>query len=148
MTSSGRIGINPADFSPRRNGARVDQAEHFASINGAAAARGGRSGDLFLRVRLAKHPDFSVQGSDLIHEAQIAPWQAVLGTELKVPTLEGNVRLKVPPGTQSGQRFRLRGRGLPGVSGQRGDLYAQIQIQVPKKITERERQIWAELAKL
>jgi curved DNA-binding protein len=115
---------------------------------GEAGARGGQSGDLFLRVRLAKHPDFSVQGSDLIYEAKIAPWQAVLGTELKVPTLEGNVGLKVPPGTQGGQRFRLRGRGLPGVSGQRGDLYAEVQIQVPKKITERERQIWNELAKL
>ena len=115
---------------------------------GEAGARGGQSGDLFLRVRLAKHPDFSVQGSDLIYEAKVAPWQAVLGTEFKVPTLEGNVRLKVPPGTQSGQRFRLRGRGLPGVSGPRGDLYAEVQIQVPKKITERERQIWSELAKL
>ncbi len=115
---------------------------------GEAGARGGQSGDLFLRVRLAKHPDFSVQGSDLIYEAKVAPWQAVLGTELKVPTLEGNVGLKVPPGTQSGQRFRLRGRGLPGVSGPRGDLYAEVQIQVPKKITEREREIWSELAKL
>jgi curved DNA-binding protein len=115
---------------------------------GEADARGGRSGDLFLRVRLAKHPDFSVQASDLIYEAKIAPWEAVLGTELKVPTLEGDVRLKVPPGTQNGQRFRLRGRGLPSASAQRGDLYADIQIQVPKKITERERQIWTELAKL
>jgi curved DNA-binding protein len=115
---------------------------------GEAGARGGQSGDLFLRVRLAKHPDFSVQGSDLIDEAKIAPWQAVLGTELKVPTLEGNVRLKIPPGTHGGQRFRLRGRGLPGISGQRGDLYVEVQIQVPKKITERERQIWSELAKL
>src|ERR1700724_2331147 len=84
---------------------------------GEAGARGGQSGDLFLRVRLAKHPDFSVEGSDLIHEEKIAPQRATLGTELKVPTLEGNVRLKIPPGTQGGQRFRLREAGLPGVSG-------------------------------
>ena len=115
---------------------------------GEAGARGGKSGDLFLRVRLARHPDFSVEGNDLIHEEKIAPWQAVLGTELKVPTLEGSVRLKVPPGTQGGQRFRLRERGLPGVSGKRGDLYVELQIQMPKKITDRERQIWNELAKL
>src|SRR6201987_3447775 len=83
---------------------------------GEAGVSGGKSGDLFLRVRLAKHPDFSVQGSDLIHEVKIAPWQAALGTELKVPMLEGNVRLKIPPGTQGGQRFRLREHGLPGVS--------------------------------
>src|ERR1700688_2556853 len=115
---------------------------------GEAGARGGKSGDLFLRVRLAKHPDFSVEGSDLIHEVKIAPWQAVLGTELKVPTLEGKVRLKIPPGTQGGQRFRLREQGLPGISGKRGDLYVVAQINIPKKLSEREREIWSQLAKL
>jgi curved DNA-binding protein len=115
---------------------------------GEAGERGGKSGDLFLRVRLARHPDFSVEGNDLIHEVKIAPWQAVLGTELKVPTLEGTARLKVPPGTQGGQRFRLRGHGLPGAAGTRGDLYVDMQINVPKKISEREREIWQDLAKL
>src|ERR1700726_60529 len=115
---------------------------------GEAGARGGKSGALFLRGRLAKHPDFSVEGSDLIHEVKIAPWQAVLGTELKVPTLEGKVRLKIPPGTQGGQRFRLREQGLPGISGKRGDLYVVVQINIPKKLSEREREIWSQLAKL
>src|ERR1700737_1747837 len=115
---------------------------------GEAGERGGKSGDLFLRVRLARHPDFRVEGSDLIHEVKIAPWQAVLGTELKVPTLEGSVRMKIPPGTQSGQRFRLRERGLPGVSGKRGDLYVVAQINIPRKITDRESEVWSELAKL
>src|SRR5215471_575177 len=115
---------------------------------GEVGVRGGKSGDLFLRVRLAKHPDFSVEGSDLIHEVKIAPWQAVLGTELKVPTLEGNVKLKISPGTQGGQRFRLRERGLPSASGKRGDLYVAAQILIPKKLTEREREIWGQLAKL
>ncbi len=115
---------------------------------GEAGSRGGKSGDLFLRVRLARHPDFTVEGSDLIHEEKIAPWQAVLGTEIEVPTLEGTVRLKIPPGTQGGQRFRLRERGLAGVSGTRGNLYVDVQIDVPKKLTERERKAWDELAKL
>ena len=115
---------------------------------GEAGVRGGKSGDLFLRVRLARHPDFSVEGSDLVHEVRIVPWQAVLGAELVVPTLEGNVRLKVPSGTQGGQRFRLRERGLPGASGKRGDLYIDVQIDVPKALTEREREVWTELAKL
>jgi curved DNA-binding protein len=115
---------------------------------GEAGVRGGKSGDLFLRVRLARHPDFTVEGSDLIHEVKIQPWQAVLGSELLVPTLEGKVRLKIPAGTQGGQRFRLRERGLPGVSGKRGDLYVVAQINVPKKITEREKEIWRELEKL
>src|SRR5215471_2351046 len=115
---------------------------------GEAGAGGGTSGDLFLRVRLARHPDFSVEGSDLIHEVRIQPWQAVLGGELLVPTLEGKVRLKIPPGTQGAQRFRLRERGLPGVSGKRGDLYVVTQMNIPKKLTERERELWSELAKL
>ena len=115
---------------------------------GEAGARGGKSGDLFLRVRLARHPDFSVEGSDLVHEVKIEPWRAVLGGELLVPTLEGNARLKLPPGTQGGQRFRLRERGLPSSSGTRGNLYVDVQINVPKKLTEREREIWGELAKL
>jgi curved DNA-binding protein len=115
---------------------------------GEAGERGGKSGDLFLRVRLARHPEFNVEGSDLIHDEKIEPSQAVLGAELMVPTLEGNVRMKIPPGTQGGQRFRLREKGLPSSAGQRGDLYVEVQIQIPKKISDREREIWNELARL
>ena len=109
---------------------------------GEAGPGGGKSGDLFLRVRLARHPDFTVEGSDLVHEVKIAPWQAVLGAEIKMPTLEGTVQMKIPPGTQGGQRFRLRERGLPSSTGTRGDLYVVTQVQIPKKITERERKTW------
>src|SRR5213082_2567692 len=115
---------------------------------GEAGVGGGKSGDLFLRVRLARHPDFSVEGSDLIHQVKIAPWQAVLGSTLMVPTLEGKVRLKIPPGTQGGQRFRLREQGLPSISGKRGDLYVVVQTNIPKKLSEREREIWSQFAKL
>jgi curved DNA-binding protein len=128
-------------------GVREGQRIRLAG-QGEAGERGGKSGDLFLRVRLARHPDFRVEGSDLIHEAKIPPWQAVLGTELRVSTLEGDVKLKVPPGTQNGQRFRLRGRGLPTSSGTRGDLYVVVQLDVPKKVSEREHELWRELAKL
>ena len=115
---------------------------------GEAGAGGGKSGDLFLRVRLARHPDFTVEGSDLIHEVKIEPWQAVLGGERQVPTLEGNVRLKLPAGTQPGQRFRLRGHGLPTSAGTRGDLFVVPQIQIPKKLTDREGEIWQQLAEI
>ena len=128
-------------------GVREGQRIRLAG-QGEAGAGGGKSGDLFLRVRLARHPDFTVEGSDLIHEVKIAPWQAVLGAEIKVPTLEGSVRMKIPPGTQGGQRFRLRGRGLSSSTGTRGDIYVVTQIQIPKKITEAERKIWKELAEL
>lgn len=115
---------------------------------GEAGARGGKSGDLFLRVRLARHPDFSVEGNDLIHEVELTPWQAVLGTELRTPTLEGEAKMKVPPGTQSGQRFRMRERGLPNANGTRGDLYVATKIRIPKKLTDRERELWSQLAEL
>jgi curved DNA-binding protein len=128
-------------------GVREGQRIRLAG-QGEAGERGGQSGDLFLRVRLARHPDFRVEGSDLVHEDKIFPWQAVLGTEIQVPTLEGDVRLKVPPGTRSGQRFRLKGRGLPGTSGARGDLYVDLQVEVPAKITDQERKLWTELAEL
>jgi len=128
-------------------GVREGQRIRLAG-QGEAGERGGKSGDLFLRVRLARHPDFSVEGSDLVHEVKIAPWQAVLGDQIIVPTLEGNARLKLPPGTQGGQRFRLRGRGLPGVSGQRGDLYVVMQITVPKKLSDSEQKLWEQLAQL
>ena len=113
---------------------------------GEAGARGGKKGDLFLRVRLARHPDFAVEGNDLVHEAELSPSQAVLGTELEVPTLEGYRRLKIPPGTQAGQRFRLRGRGLPAATGDRGNLYVVTQITIPKKLSDAERAIWQQLA--
>jgi len=115
---------------------------------GEAGAGGGKSGDLFLRVRLARHPDFTIEGSDLIHEVRIEAPQAVLGGELQVPTLEGNARLKLPPGTQPGQRFRLRAHGLPTASGTRGDLFVVPQIQIPKKLTDRERKLWEQLAQI
>jgi len=118
------------------------------SCQGEVGAGGGKSGDLFLRVRLARHPDFAVEGSDLIHEVKMEPWRAALGGQLEVPTLEGTVRLKIPPGTQDGQRFRIRERGLPSSAGVRGNLYVVPQIQIPKKLTDREREIWKQLAEL
>jgi len=108
--------------------------------------RGGKAGDLFLRVKFAQHPDFRVEGSDLVHEHALAPWQAVLGGEVSVPTLEGRARLKIPAGTQNGQRFRLKQRGLMQPSKTRGDLYVAVQIEMPKSPGPRERELWQQLA--
>ncbi|MEO5718757.1 MAG: J domain-containing protein [Chthoniobacterales bacterium] len=113
---------------------------------GEPGAGGGKKGDLFLRVRLARHPDFTLEGNDLVHEATLTPAQAVLGTELEVPTLEGFRRLKIPAGTQGGQRFRLRDRGLPTAGGGRGNLYVLTQIAIPKELSEAERALWQQLA--
>ena len=114
---------------------------------GEGGSRGATAGDLFLRVRLAKNPDFEIEGQNLVHEAAIAPWEAVLGTQIPVPTLTGNVNIKVPPGTQSGQRLRLRGHGLPQKGGSRGDLFVKIVIEVPAQVSERERSLWEQLAR-
>ena len=108
---------------------------------------GGAAGDLYLRVRFAKHPDFEVQDHNLIYEAQVAPWEAVLGTNISLPTLDGRVNIKVPPGTHNGQKLRVRGRGLPHRGNGAGDLIVLMRIEVPTTITESERKLWEQLAK-
>jgi curved DNA-binding protein len=107
--------------------------------NGSA---GGENGDLYLRVRLAKHPDFDVDGHNLIHELELAPWEAALGAEISVPTLDGRVNIKIPAGTASGQKLRVRGRGL----GKDGDLFMVTRIVVPSKITDAQKKLWEQLA--
>jgi curved DNA-binding protein len=114
---------------------------------GEAGFGGGAAGDLYLRVRLARHPDFEVEDHNLIHEAEIAPWEAVLGANISVPTLNGAVSIKVPPGTQNGQKLRVRGRGLPQREGGSGDLIVAMRVEVPKRVTESERKLWEELAR-
>jgi curved DNA-binding protein len=112
---------------------------------GEAGSGGGESGDLYLRVRLARHPDFEVDGHDLIYEAELAPWEAVLGAEISVPTLAGRVNIKIPAGTQDGQKLRVRGRGLPSRDNGHGDLFVVARIAVPSKISDAERKLWEQL---
>ncbi len=110
---------------------------------------GGPPGDLYLRVRLAAHPDFRVRGADLYYDLDLAPWEAVLGCTVEVPTLDGRVAVRIPPGTRGGQRLRVRGRGLPHGPGQdRGDLYVVVNIVVPTQVTEEERALWEKLRRL
>jgi curved DNA-binding protein len=114
---------------------------------GESGSGGGQAGDLYLRVHLAKHPDFEVQGHDLIFEAELAPWEAVLGTEISVPTLTGRVNIKIPAGTQAGQKLRVRGRGLTVHGGGAADLYVITNIATPVHITDSEKNLWQQLAK-
>ena len=112
---------------------------------GESGMGGGGAGDLLLRVRLARHPDFEVEGKNLQCEISLAPWEAVLGANVPVPTLGGHVNIKIPSGTQSGQRLRVRGRGL-GKEGARGDLFVVTRIQTPAEISEGEKKLWEQLA--
>lgn len=107
---------------------------------------GGDSGNLYLHVKFARHPDFGVRGADLYVELELAPWEAVLGATIHIPTLDGMVSLKIPAGTAADRQFRLRGKGLPTQGAKRGDLYAIVSIQVPSRLTPDQRVLWEQLA--
>ncbi len=107
---------------------------------------GGAPGDLYLEVRLAPHPRFRAVGHDLYLELPIAPWEAALGAEISVPSLDGPVTVSLKPGMRSGQKLRLAGKGLPQRRDGAGDLYGVIQIVLPEKIGEREQALYRDLA--
>lgn len=108
---------------------------------------GGMPGDLFLRVRYLPHSTFKVDGDNLLCDVFLAPWEAVLGATVEVPTLEGAVEMQIPAGSSSGRKLRLRGKGLGSV-GKRGDLLVRVMVRVPGQVTEEERALWNKLAGL
>jgi curved DNA-binding protein len=114
---------------------------------GATGLGGGPRGDLYLAVRLAPHPRYRVEGRDITVELPVAPWEAALGASVPVDTPGGPVQVQVPAGSSSGRRLRLRGRGMPNLSGTPGDLYAQVKIVVPAQPSPAERQLWQQLAR-
>jgi curved DNA-binding protein len=121
-----------------------------AAGEGEAGSSGGASGDLYLRVRIRPHPVFERKGNDLHTRVSVPVSTAVLGGEAQVPTVIGTVRLKIPETTQNGQVFRLKGHGMPAVGkpDERGDLYATIDVQLPRALTRDQRHHYEALAKL
>jgi len=112
-----------------------------------APGQGGPAGDLYINIRLRPHELFKVTGHDLYLEVPIAPWEAALGASVDIPTLSGKVTLKVPPGSKAGQKLRVRGRGLPQPKSEHhGDLYAVLQVVTPTSMSEREKELYRELA--
>lgn len=114
---------------------------------GGKGSHGGPDGNLYITISLLPHPLFRVNGHDLYIDLPLAPWEAVLGTTVEVPTLGGAVRLKAPPGTRAGQQLRIGDRGLPRPHAGAGSLYAIPQIVVPAAVSDREKallQDWAE----
>lgn len=128
-------------------GVREGQRIRLAGQGGAGES-GGAAGDLYLRVRLARHPDFSVRAADLYCDIDLAPWEAVLGVKAKIPTLDGLTSLRVPPGTAAGSQLRLRGLGLPRENHTRGDIYATVRIKTPGSVSAEEHVLWEQLARL
>ena len=114
---------------------------------GEPGAGGGVPGDLFLRIRSVPHPRYRVSGDDVEVDLPLWPWQALLGSQVRIETPDGAVNLKIPAGTQGGRRLRLRGRGLPRKGGARGDFYAVPSIVIPENPSASERAAYEELKK-
>jgi curved DNA-binding protein len=123
------------------------QRIRLAGEGGAGLGNGPR-GDLFVRVRVRPHPRFRVDGRDVYVDLEVTPWEAVLGAQVEVRTLRGTARARVPAGSSTGRKLRLRGEGLPNPNGAPGDLYATVRIVVPRHPTAEERQLFERLAEV
>jgi DnaJ-class molecular chaperone len=138
-------------LQPRTIDVNIPPAAREGSVikvrkQGQTGSNGAELGELFITLKIKPHPVFSVSGDDITAEVPISPWEAVLGATIEVPTIEGKAEMKIPPGSQGGQRLRLRGQGLNRRDGGRGDEYVRLKIVVPTHPTERETQLFRELA--
>jgi curved DNA-binding protein len=102
-------------------------------------------GDLYLKITVEPHPFFKVEGAEIACQVPLTPSEAALGGPVEVPTLDGLVKMTVPPGVRSGQRLRLANKGYPTGSGKRGDQLVEIQVLVPKQLSDRERELYEQL---
>jgi curved DNA-binding protein len=124
-----------------RPGQRIRLAKQGGKGTGGAPA-----GDLYLLVELAPHARFRLDGKDLYTTLSVSPWEAALGTQVRLQTLKGMVNVRVPAGSSSGRKIRLKGKGLPDSRSGPGDLYAELRIVVPQSLTDQERRLFEELA--
>jgi len=113
---------------------------------GHSGQQGGPAGDVLVEIHIDPHPRFEREGDDLVTRVTISQPQAALGGEIEVGTLDGHVTMKIPPGTQPGRRFRLRGKGVKGMkSGEFGDLYVQVQVETPTHLTAEQQALYRQL---
>jgi curved DNA-binding protein len=113
---------------------------------GGKGMNGGPDGDLYLDIEVALHPIYRVSGRDIYVDLPLTPWEAVLGTSVRLPTPAGAVTLKVPPGTRGGQELRLSGRGMKRGTGAAGHLHAVVRIDVPTVVDDKQKALYKELA--
>ena len=128
-------------------GIRPGQKIRLSGQGGPGVGGGGR-GDLFLKVNLIPHPRLRLDGSDLRTTLRAAPWEAALGGTATLPTLDGPVTVKIPPGSSSGRKIRLRGKGFPQPRGRSGDLLAEIRIVLPAELTDEEEALLRQLGEV
>lgn len=126
----------------------ADGARLRVSERGHAGRHGGRTGDLYITVQVVPHPHLQREGDDLVMRVPLAVHEAVLGARIEIPTPDGGVRLRVPPGTQAGRRLRLSGRGYPTAAGERGDLVIEIQLVLPEVVDERSKDLMREFGRI
>jgi len=124
----------------------VDGQRIRLSGQGGHGSDGAAAGDLYLVIHVTPDWRYRVDGRDVTTTLRVAPWEAALGAKLKVPTPTGDKTLTVPPGTSSGRRLRLRGQGIPNPRGTAGDLYAEVRVMVPNKLTDEEQRLFEQLA--
>jgi curved DNA-binding protein len=146
LDKSGLMRRVPRSFKARIPKGATDGQRLRLRGQGGKGVNGAPDGDLYLNVALHPHPLFRASGHDLYLDLPIAPWEAVLGATLLVPTLGGAVQLKVRPGTQAGQKLRLAKRGLPKPHEGAGDLFAIVQIVVPGAVNDKERALFQQMA--
>ena len=142
---SGQVRRVPHPVKARIAPGAVDGQRLRLPGKGGKGANGGRDGDLYLDISLKPHSLYRATDHDLYLDLPLTPAEAALGASVEVPTPAGNVNLKIPAGTSSGQKLRLSGRGLPKPRGGAGDLFAVAQIVVPGSLNERERELYREL---
>ncbi len=144
--AAGRLQRVPRQVKARVAAGAVDGQRLRLPGKGAKGFNGGRNGDLYLDISLKPHPLYRAVDHDLYLDLPLAPWEAALGASVEVPTLAGNVNLKIPARTSAGRKLRLAGRGLPKPRGGAGDLIAVAQIVVPATLNARERELYQGLA--
>ncbi|MGQ4808129.1 Curved DNA-binding protein [Candidatus Entotheonellaceae bacterium PAL068K] len=140
---TGRIKVLTVNIPP---GIRPGQRIRLAG-QGGQGTDGAAAGDLYLLVEIRPHPTFRLEGIDLYTTLPTSPWEAALGAEVTLPTLEGAVHVKVPPGSSSGRLIRLKGKGFPEARHGPGHLYAEIRIVVPDQLSARERKLFEKLSR-
>jgi len=142
---SGMLQSRPQELEVRIPAGVIDGQQIRLRGQGEPGINGGPAGDLYLQIALKSHRQFEVEGRDVTTHLPVAPWEAALGAQVAAPTLSGRIRLTVPPGSSSGKRFRLKGRGLPGRTP--GDQYVILNVVVPEATTARQKALYAELEK-